>query len=440
MVEKLLIKDIKILSEGQQVKKAILSKYKSLEEFVEDNCVVKHSTLIRYVKSKKIKSQQFKENLPVLLNMKYIDVFKTVEQQIEEYIEIVYLNIKRYNSVNDENFLEYLKQQCLKYNMNIALAKMYSCIGLNSLYTNNLDISIYYIQKSLRMYQDYNKDIFVTHMQICLMVAYISNKQSKEAYEISLLIEDKFKDEFYIDKLNHKYLLYVYYMNTSTMYLDKLYYNKALKMCHNALKYAQDDSQKSRTWNNIGNIYAAENKYQSAYTSYKMGLSLLDKRENIRRCMFYNNLATMFYKKEDYESGLFYCEKALQLPGDRYHNHRILLKYSTYCEILLLNGDIDRVLELFRGLINIIKEHKINTQLAPIIIKNIGEFSVSNNYSYINSEIKKILIEAMGKWSDRDENNNVFARCVGIIEMIEASNRDDVEDKIVTIQSPKTLK
>lgn len=249
---KLLLSDIKILTEGQQLEKAILKKYPNMAK---DRALIEFANLAdrspnsigRYTRSRIIESKSFKIRANVLSGAEFLNE----EEQIAKYIEIVYNNINEYDSEEDIRIFEKLRDICIEKNYNKKLAKVYLIISRYYSIINKSDISIEYYKLAICMYDKLNDMLSKTKAKIDLGFIYLYIGEYSNLIDI---YEGILADEYSCSLLDQNRLFLIYYrLGLALSENDDS--SKARKLFKKALTYANDNVLKGHVLKNIGISY-----------------------------------------------------------------------------------------------------------------------------------------------------------------------------------------
>jgi tetratricopeptide (TPR) repeat protein len=132
------------------------------------------------------------------------------------------------------------------------------------------------------------------------------------------------------------------YNNLGCLLFSKNDYDGALSAWNNSLIYNENETENSLTYNNIGQVFAAQGKIKEAIQSYNQALKIKDDFP-----LVYTNLGKILQQQNQHKNAVYYFKKVIELEPDN------LFSY-TDCGASLLNlGRLDAALSCFKKVIDL---------------------------------------------------------------------------------------
>jgi len=173
------------------------------------------------------------------------------------------------------------------------------------------------------------------------------------------------------------------------------YYTKALK----SYRELNDFESQAYVLSSIADIQSTEKDYVGSEESAILALKLIQKlpqtEKNLdRQWILYNLLGIISRALQQYDKALEYNEKALEISAkqkDGYYNKYTSINNKAY--IFRKQGDFDKALELYQGILKEQRLFEIDPEFYPLIIDNIAFTKFEANDKDYNS-IEKMLKRA----------------------------------------------
>ncbi|HEY9864131.1 MAG TPA: tetratricopeptide repeat protein, partial [Candidatus Obscuribacterales bacterium] len=132
------------------------------------------------------------------------------------------------------------------------------------------------------------------------------------------------------------------YNNLGCLLFAKNDYDGALEVWNKSLTYNQTETENALTYNNIGQVLAAQGKIKEAIQSYRQAL---ETKEDFT--LAYTNLAKILQQQNQHQNAVYYLQKVIKLEPDNLFLH-------TDCGASLLNlGRLDAALSCFKKVIDL---------------------------------------------------------------------------------------
>ncbi len=342
---KLDVKDITILCKGEQLKKLILEKYHSLDNFLEQNKISLYSnSIVSYLNKKEIPSQKFKRILENIFEKKYDELFLSEEQQIQQYVESIYDNIDLYVDKANQEVIEHLRQICIKKSLWLSASKLYRILSIQSHNVNNLPLAVECIKIAID-FAEYQKDnnLLITYV-FDLLCLYSFRGEYNSMLEASKKIEKILSN--IADKNNHWFFLLYYYQGQAYTHMKN--YDTALKLYNKALNYTSNNFDISRVFLFIASLYMLQSDYflASEYTMKALSLLLTNSSESLS--IAYAYMSEIEKQSNNYDKSLESIKKAIAFTDS---NLGIFFTLP-YIELLILKKEYEAALNELKASVN----------------------------------------------------------------------------------------
>lgn len=404
--------DIKILTEGQLLEKAILRKYKGMtkEEAImafANASDRNYSSIHRYTRSRIVNSQNMKIRANALLGDD--EIFVSEEKQLQSYIDDIYINIQEYINNQEIQVIEKLIDMCVVKSYKIQLAKLYWIKGK---YYNNT-IGIDYFKLAISIY-DENRDIISRNqVRSDLALAYLMMHEYGKAKEI---LENQICDIENFNKLtaNSQFLIY-YRLGICKLDIDEI--NEARQLFEKAYNIANNNIYKGNAVKNIGLACKKQKQYDKALDYYYQALSLFKEDDKYVSVML-NNIAMVCYEKGYLNDALRKINEAISIVNNK---GDIDLQYNyihTYTLIMIKKGEPKEALELLLKLTEKTDciVYKKNMMMG---IETMLEYGLQNKQDYIVKRIEKMLLSLI---NNNIKNNEFVMHCKACLGDIYINN------------------
>lgn len=237
------VNDIVLLTEKQQVKKAILEQYDSIESFAE-TIGMSIKTIGPYLRGKKKLTENLKIKLVYALKKDYCEIVFNDMEQMKRYIDILEKNIKVHRIVESFEVMIYTKNICIEKNYSVLLARVNYLIG-NCFYLQNNKEKFYdyYISAiNILLKRAFNYDLLVYYeSELAYILLQNQNIDMSKTYFSNALTHF----QKYEGRLNDKTKFYFYYWYA--IYLQSTgEYLESVQEYQKASKYAQKSYEIAR--------------------------------------------------------------------------------------------------------------------------------------------------------------------------------------------------
>ena len=340
---------------------------------------------------------------------------RTLKREIEQEEKLYVLNmigLCKYVLGEYEEAKKYLRMaeelfpDCVEYLKNTI--DTYVIFGYVYKVEMKSDSALLYYDNALKKIEDRlgNKNIFFQKVILKKGDIYKDNLLDystagdiyKEALKIAESLSEEYPDE-YIDNL----------YNLSIIYRFKGDYQRALFYAQKVLSYAKivDNIYKIEVGNStVGNIYRANENFDLAIAHIKEAIDY-NKNEYLLST-YYNNLSVIYEETNQFDSALYYCEKASKLLLLYPNNVESGNNYETYGRVYKKTGEQKNALYHYRSSLNLRKQSLglINEKVSTAYFL-IGEYYLDNGS--VDSALyyfQQSLIAGAKNYTDIDWNNN----------------------------------
>lgn len=392
--QKLMVQNIVILTPREQIKKAILEKYTSLDEFAE--CIGLYpNSLKQYLRRKKLGSNIFKIKLTKALGMGYDEIVKSEKEQILEYVDQIVSNIDYYHKKEGVEVLKKLKAMCFEREMFEEYAVMLKEIGIAYYLKNKLDKAEENIKLAINYLRHKGNKNYLFYMSQLLFIYYEENdfiKMKKVLCEIEHIL------------ISHNHIkwdkMHAVYFHMAAAY-GKMHKND---LC---IEYNMKSIECARNKKDIGipNIsiaisYVLEEKYDLALQYYNKALEFFCENDLYYINIVYSNIAYMYKRMKKYDKACFYIDKVFNN-----NSTEALSTVNNFLEnFIIIKIESGKKDEIIVKLKEIMENEKFNSICAHRFIDKIGLIIDMEKYDkrFLES-LKQALICIIKK----DKINNI---------------------------------
>jgi tetratricopeptide (TPR) repeat protein len=411
-MEKLTLEDIKILHPGEQIKRAILNKYGSLEEFAKD-INMELSSVNVYCHCKPYGTQRFGYKLTKALDKSYNEIVLDEKGQINRNINTVWDDESQRARKLDIEVLKSLKEMCIRYNFTDELSKVHRLFSIYYRNINRISVAIDYIKTAIELIEKRKNNDLLTTYYIDLIKLYSKNDESEKVVPLFSIVENLINSEDIAPKLKFKYFyrLGLFNINKDVQYAKELY--------KKALTHAKEKYEVGAALSCIGLACSRLGEYTKALEYYYSAINNYDSDDKIRICHAYNNLAITYH----YLSDNIMAENSIDLAFKYCDSEDADTYFMLLCTLAKIKCTRDSV-EIFNNMISFLstsdkmlknKENKINAineilallnkdkdiirliQLLDTVENLIDEYR--NQHDYSNTEHEGRLIKCYGEIS-----------------------------------------
>ncbi len=405
---KLKQEDIRFLSEGQQIEKAILRKYKTMREFAEI-IGMRYETVRKYLRQANGGSGDFKQLLIQELQISYFEIVLSKQQQIIRLVDQVARNIRDYKDDEDLQVLEALRKLCSELNLNLDKAKMHRAIGMYYFHRNDINTARNLLQVAI--------DMVRTEKAETLLAAYCSElglicfyncdyAEAKSNYEE---VQRMMMTSTGIDRKTQ----FLHYYRYGLLFSSRGEYELAKPLLLRAVSCADEKHDLAMAVMNIGILHRRQNNLKEALKHYRQALTTLDKNDYMGMNAIYNNMADVYKLLGQFERALSYINWALA-NFDRMDDSRSFIVFGTYTEIKLLMGEPEAAFDKFLELLS--KVHDLQLHKTFIINAVNSIIRIENLDQSILDGLKDVVIKLIHETAKENEEYRLkLTTCLGSI-------------------------
>ncbi len=406
---KLKANDTQILTEGQQLEKAILAKYPSIsksEAVAEFSKLADRSpsSIDRYTRSRSIESKSFKIRAAKLLGYDFADIFLTEKEQIAKYIEVIKANISEYTAAEDIQLFMTLKDICFDGGYTSLLAEIYWCIAMHYKNLSKANIAAEYIKHAIFLYEGFNNPenkLKVISLKSELGLLYLLDGDYKPAIAI---FRELLADEEGLKILDAQGMFLIYY-RLGICLLDLGEYSQSRKYLEKAFYHTDNNADKGNALKNIGLTYKEQGQYKKAFEYYNEALKYYESTNNRKISIVLNNKAMLFREQGNLEDALKNIELAMEVvEGEKDDG----LKYNYLHTHTLIKIDMGEAVEALDTLLKATERaseailYKKNIHLG---IKTLIDYAINNFQIDLIDRIQKMLIQLVRKHKNANDTD-----------------------------------
>lgn len=419
--------DIKFLSEGQQIRNAVLEKYRSVEEFVYSNdLIISPDTVKNYMRKKVVTSETFKCNLARILDKHYHEIALSEDGQLARYIDIIAENIEEYKEETDIEVLEYLMDMCLKRHLGLCIAKMYRAIGMHNFYRNKGSVAVEMMKLAINMLESRRENKLLISYLSELGLIYFYEVKYDKAREVYETVSLKLSQEKDIDIKT----LFLHYYRQGILYNNTSEYTLARQLFQKSLSYTDSQYYISRAIMNIGLTYKKQGNCFEALNNYRKALEALEESDIIGCSVIYNNIAEVYKIQENYEQALYYSEQAMKALDWNYASYRFL-SFFTYCEVKVLQGEKEQTIDKLIELLSEVKDKFIFKKFIVEGIDYIVGIAKAHKDDRMILKLEDLLTQFMKDAASGDaEFEKALYSCMGKILFYKKERSDKFYEKV----------
>ncbi|MFD0932753.1 tetratricopeptide repeat protein [Psychroflexus salinarum] len=333
--------------------------------------------------------KKFDNNSNKEINLKR--TFQFVKQIKNDSLQIKYLKALDYRALNEGfNFYKSIndlaRKKAEKYNDSLSLAKLYWNLGDYNLNSNKADEAYYAYNEAQYLYN--LKGDLANYAQILYNQALIQS-QAKDftGAEVNLIRVVEISQNI----KNFSLLFRAYSLLATTNYnLRNL--DVAIKYHNNALqalgKVEDADIYIAATFNNLGNVYEKQEKYDLAIKNYRKTLSTKNiyERDPYLYAMALDNLAYNRLETGELQNVLPDMEEALNIRKRINHLAGISISQIHIAEYYQFKGNISKAVE-FAEIANTTAKSNNNNRDILKSWKLLADLQPENSYAYTSSYI-----------------------------------------------------
>jgi len=364
MYKKLTLKDIKILHDGQQIKKAILEEFGCIENFMDVGVVqLSKDTIESYLRRNIINSDRCKYKVMVAFNKNYHEIVRTTEEQIQSLTDTSYANITKYRDEEDIKVLEKILALCESYDYKLEIAKAHLVIGMYYGMNKRFNDACNHLQIAENEFQNHKAYHLLITVYSEQAVAYFYSNEHEKAEHLYNKIKkdiDKCRDLDDRTLFNYLYNVAILYSSNKKQLIAEEFFTESLR-------HAMPGLERGSVIMGIGLSWKRRGEYNKAIEYYESAAEEFKDLENKKKSVIYNNLAEIYNDLRNYEEAILNIDKALALMAGNKHDYCFAM-HLTRATIFFAARKLDKMLEEIEILFDIIeKRMEYNLQRKHII-------------------------------------------------------------------------
>jgi len=400
------LNDIVIKSPGVQLREKIIDKYGSIRNFA-DEIGLYETSITQYLSSKKLGSSTFKIRTMNAFHQDFNDLYKTDEEQIRYFTDLVSWYIHEYVFIEDVEILERLKMLSLEkklYEDYAIICRAYAHYYFNQERRSRAKA---YIEVALNSVQDRDN--------LDRIGLYIGDRIMIEGPEMTKMEFRKAVEEFY-EALKHvsgPLTTGHMHMKLGMTYFELEQYEESRKMFKVVLNYHKDSESRSFTYMWLGDVEKKLANMDKALEYYREAEKLLNYDDKMVYYV-YDEYALYYLKKGDLSKAEHFIDKIFDDKKWRISSHKHM-KLKTFIEIKLLNNKENEIADMVNRLLDEIEEGYIYTRHHLAVIgEELGRASLS-------SQIIKRLVFDIAKFYKKsnlpNEESALVKQLIGSITL-----------------------
>jgi tetratricopeptide (TPR) repeat protein len=397
---KLTSSDIIIFNEKQQIKQTLLKEYGSLEAAA-DKLGLYCDTLQNYLRGSIKLPDKFKAKLCLTLNKGYDEIVISPEQQIMSYISSIVDYPYLYDSHNDLETFEKIRNICVELKFYDGIGKAYFIIGTLYYKLGNIDLAFKYYNDAIEILELNSKSYNVL-IEVTSRIAFQAYKQQNISFAGSYFDKAELQMSKYKENIDYKSLFYFYYYKG--VYLQEL---KELDLSRDYLYKASELAANSR-WKAatvclIGLSYKRQGEYKKAIEIYNESLSMVGDGNYPTKSSICNNIAEAYRAYGKLDEASYYIDKAFEYLGDTNDEARRINFFHTYA---CINVDKGEYTKNFENLISYITQNNnyiIDKEYIIQAITLLTKLAEMRNDQVEFNKIKEVIISLIKEY-DNDMN------------------------------------
>ncbi len=404
-MSKLKLEDVRILGEGQQIRKAIEARYKDVRTYYESNNITMAlSTFRSYLSKETNMSDTIRCIVTNTLGMDYAKVVLSTQQQITKYAQMIYDEIRKYNEDTDQEMMDYLIEETKKENMQLETAMMYRAKARNYYYTNWIDNTESNYQFAIDNLPKEEIDKLVFFYCELAFILQNENLMEKSHRKFRIAEEHIRKNK---ESLSSTTLFYYYYWR-GIYYLSEDKYDTARKYFEEAIKHAVKNYEKAGAVSNKGLTYKYQENYVDAIKYYYEALDYYDEENVSTTASVNNNIAEVYRIIEDYENALEYIKIAMDMVEKESDLTKMLIYAETYVEILSKLGETEAY-EIYLDKLLSTKGKQLN---KADVIHNIKQFIKTTEDKRCLNRLFAVIMELADASTSQGYTDGLY-QCLG---------------------------
>ncbi len=383
-MKKLTKEDIKLLGEGPQIRKYILTRYQTVADFFEKNKLnITLDSLRTYLAKNKVYSETLKCTIVNCFNVHYSDIVLSHQEQARRLAWDINTNIKLYNEKEDLDIIRATEILLEKFDLPVEKAMMLRAKAMNCYYRNAISQCIEWYELAIQRMDNHDLNRLV---QLYCEAG-------------SILGREQFEDKaaFYFNKADEitkrnklkEDALFRYYYWRGKFEIDRNRILFARRLFQDALASTVSLEETSVAMQNIGLTYFKEAKYEKAIEIYDKVLAMYVGNDFTRISSVLNNKALIMIDMQQYDEAVKLSNKAISYIKNTRDHRRYILYKQTYTKARYLQGYTVDCYDYF-------KELKLaNTKLVDksCLIEDINDLASTIKEKYLLESFADTVLE-----------------------------------------------
>lgn len=385
-MKKLDFENIKVLSPGEQIKKRIIEGFGDIDSFAK-KINMEEQTVNKYLQKKRLGSKLFKTKLCEFFLADIDELVISEKDQIKSMVQNISDNLKLYKGNKDIHILSALKIVCIDYNLKEQALIMQRNIAMHYFDIGIADRAIDIIESAINLTK--NIELLIKwKSELGLMYTYQCDyKKSRKLYEEIEKLLNK------INKIDKK-TMFLYYYRYGILENNTDNYFNAESLFLKSLVYAKTSEEIGNATTNIGLSFKLRQDYERAVKYYNKALEIF--QDNSNKSRVFNNLAELYKSIKKYDKALYNIKLAFD-HIDNGNMSKYFICYQTYAQIQIIRGEYEEVVEKLYDTIIAMEDSFVHRQIIIEGIRTlIGHCNKTHNTNMLN-HIRGFLIRLIKK-------------------------------------------
>ena len=378
--------EIKLLSEGHQVKKAILQSFGSIEQFA-DKVNMYPESVKRYLRSRAINSATFKIKLTQAIGKGYDQIVLTDEEQIRAHIiELAKVSVFEDGSIMAK--LDSLRRLCLKNSMIREKAILYRIYAKYYGQAGSNELSLEFMKLAIATALDIGESDMIIQLKVELAYMYICCKNYTDAQTCFTSVSNYFQGIG--AESPSRELSYSYFFWYGILSLTLKDFEGGRDLLIKALELAPNSTEKGNAIMNIGNSYKEQSDFPNAMSYYQKSLCEFGNNNTESYIVIYN-IAELYWLQGKYKDAADTIEIALNYFEDKY----VEGIFSVLQVYIKIHEDIGQYETVVHKLLSVVKKAKLYKQNDKYLTSAIHELlRIIKKYAYntVIDELEQLLV------------------------------------------------
>ncbi len=397
-MKKLTKEDIKLLGEGPQIRKYILTRYQTVADFFEKNKLnITLDSLRTYLAKNKVYSETLKCTIVNCFNVHYSDIVLSHQEQARRLAWDINTNIKLYNEKEDLEIIRATEVLLEKFDLPVEKAMMPRAKAMNCYYRNAISQSIEWFELAVQRMDNHDLNRLV---QLYYELADVYGREQMD--DNATMYFNKAEQIIKRNTIKED-VLFRYYYWRGKYEIDRNRVLFARRLFQDALASTISLEETAVAMQNIGLTYKKEAKYEKAIEIYDKVLDMYVSNDCARKSTVLNNKAMVMIEMQQYDEAVKLSTKAISYIDNAKDYRRYIMYRQTYVKARYLQGhtmdcynyfdelklantklvDKSGLIEDINDLAAIIKEKHLLESFADTVIEMADSKDIVYNKEYI---------------------------------------------------------